>query len=43
MGVTPQWGRHVVEVLVACEESSRTGREVKIESRGVEVPVGSAR
>ncbi|HZQ99347.1 MAG TPA: Gfo/Idh/MocA family oxidoreductase [Chloroflexota bacterium] len=43
MGVTPQWGRHVVEVLVACEESSRTGREVKIQSRGLEVPVGSAR
>lgn len=37
LGVTPAWGRHIVEVLLACEESSRTGREVRIESRGLEV------
>ena len=28
--VTPAWGRHIVEVLLAAEESSRTGREVPI-------------
>jgi len=28
--VTPAWGRHIVEVLLAAEESSRTGREVAI-------------
>jgi phthalate 4,5-cis-dihydrodiol dehydrogenase len=39
LGVSPAWGRHIVEVLTACEESSRSGREVRIESRGVEVPV----
>ena len=39
LAVTPAWGRHIVEVLLACEESSRTGREVRIQSRGVEVPV----
>ena len=43
LGVSPQWGRHIVEVLCACEESSRTGREVKIESRGIEAPVGASR
>jgi predicted dehydrogenase len=32
--VTPAWGRHIVEVLLAAEESSRTGREVPIRSRG---------
>ena len=26
--VSPAWGRHIVEVLNACEESSRSGREV---------------
>jgi predicted dehydrogenase len=31
--VTPAWGRHIVEVLLAAEESSRTGREVAIASR----------
>jgi predicted dehydrogenase len=36
LGVTPAWGRHIVEVLCACEESSRTGREVAIASRGLE-------
>lgn len=30
LAVTPAWGRHIVEVLLACEESSRTGREVTI-------------
>ncbi len=30
--VTPQWGRHIVETLLACEESSRSGREVRLES-----------
>lgn len=25
------WGRHIVEVLCACEESSRTGREVRLD------------
>jgi hypothetical protein len=38
LGVTPAWGRHIVEVLNACEESSRIGKEVRIQSRGVEVP-----
>jgi predicted dehydrogenase len=28
--VTPAWGRHIVEVLLAAEESSRTGREIAI-------------
>jgi len=28
--VPPSWGRHIVEVLLAAEESSRTGREVCI-------------
>jgi len=32
LAVTPAWGRHIVEVLLACEESSRTGREVAIAS-----------
>jgi phthalate 4,5-cis-dihydrodiol dehydrogenase len=36
LGVTPAWGKHIVEVLLACEESSRSGREVRIESRGIE-------
>jgi phthalate 4,5-cis-dihydrodiol dehydrogenase len=31
--VSPAWGRHIVEVLLAAEESSRTGTEVRIESR----------
>jgi predicted dehydrogenase len=31
--VTPAWGRHIVQVLLAAEESSRTGREVEIQSR----------
>jgi predicted dehydrogenase len=30
--VSPAWGRHIVEVLLAAEESSRSGREVDIES-----------
>jgi predicted dehydrogenase len=30
--VTPAWGRHIVEVLLAAEESSRSGREVQISS-----------
>jgi phthalate 4,5-cis-dihydrodiol dehydrogenase len=30
--VTPAWGRHIVEVLLAAEESSRSGREVSISS-----------
>jgi predicted dehydrogenase len=38
LGVTAAWGRHIVEVLLACEESSRSGREVRIQSRGVEAP-----
>lgn len=32
LAVTPAWGRHIVEVLLACEESSRTGHEVAIAS-----------
>jgi len=28
--LTPQWGRHIVAVLDACEESSRSGREVQV-------------
>ena len=31
--VAPRWGRHIVEVLLAAEESSRSGREVTIQSR----------
>jgi predicted dehydrogenase len=27
--VTPTWGRHILEVLLAAEKSSRTGREVR--------------
>jgi predicted dehydrogenase len=38
LGVTPAWGRHIVEVLLACEESSRSGREVEVQSRGLEAP-----
>jgi predicted dehydrogenase len=30
--VPPAWGRHIVEVLLAAEESSRTGREIAIAS-----------
>jgi predicted dehydrogenase len=30
--VSPVWGRHIVEVLLAAEESSRSGREVEIRS-----------
>jgi hypothetical protein len=26
--VSPAWGRHIVHVLNACEESSQSGREV---------------
>ena len=28
--VPPRWGRHILEVLLAAEESSRTGREIAI-------------
>jgi len=28
--VPPSWGRHIVEVLLAAEESSRSGREVAV-------------
>ena len=28
--ITPQWGRHIMAILEACEESSRTGREVLV-------------
>ncbi|MCA1647837.1 MAG: Gfo/Idh/MocA family oxidoreductase [Chloroflexi bacterium] len=28
--VMPAWGRHIVEVLLAAEESTRTGREIEI-------------
>jgi predicted dehydrogenase len=28
--VSPAWGRHILEVLLAAEESSRTGREVGV-------------
>jgi predicted dehydrogenase len=28
--VAPAWGRHIVEVLLAAEESSRTGREIPV-------------
>lgn len=31
--VTPAWGRHIVEVLLAAEESSRSGREIEISQR----------
>ena len=36
--VTPGWGRHIVEVLLAAEESSRSGREIFLPQR---VPAGS--
>ena len=36
--VTPAWGRHIVEVLLAAEESSRSGREIFLPQR---VPAGS--
>ena len=39
--VTPAWGRHIVEVLLAAEESSRSGREVQIPQR-VAATAGSA-
>ena len=29
--ITPQWGRHIMAVLEAVEESSRTGREVVVQ------------
>jgi phthalate 4,5-cis-dihydrodiol dehydrogenase len=29
--VAPAWGRHIVQVLLAAEESSRTGREISVE------------
>jgi phthalate 4,5-cis-dihydrodiol dehydrogenase len=32
---SPAWGRHIVEVLLAAEESSRSGREIAIRSRGM--------
>jgi phthalate 4,5-cis-dihydrodiol dehydrogenase len=38
--VSPAWGRHIVEVLLAAEESSKTGREVSI--RALQ-PVSTAR
>ena len=31
LDVPPAWARHIVEVMTACEESSRSGREVRIE------------
>jgi len=31
--VTPAWGRHIVEVLLAAEESARSGREVALPQR----------
>jgi predicted dehydrogenase len=30
--VLPAWGRHILEVLLAAEESSRTGHEVGVSS-----------
>ncbi|MBV8715586.1 MAG: Gfo/Idh/MocA family oxidoreductase [Chloroflexi bacterium] len=33
--VPPVWGRHIVEVLLAAEESSRTGREVSVSPTGL--------
>lgn len=33
--VPPAWGRHIVEVLLAAEESSRTGREVSVSPTGL--------
>ena len=30
--VAPEWGRHILEVLLAAEESSRTGAEIRIGS-----------
>jgi predicted dehydrogenase len=32
--VSPAWGRHILEVLLAAEESSRTGREVGVGAAG---------
>jgi predicted dehydrogenase len=39
--VAPAWGRHIVEVLLAAEDSSRSGREVRIQSRPLHVAVGA--
>ena len=39
LAVTPAWGRHIVDVLNACEESSRSGREVRLQTRGIEAAV----
>ena len=39
--VTPAWGRHIVEVLLAAEESSRAGREVDIPQRVTAAAVGA--
>jgi len=33
--VPPVWGRHIVEVLLAAEESSRSGREVSVSATGL--------
>jgi predicted dehydrogenase len=33
--VPPRWGRHIVEVLLAAEESSRSGREVTVGASGI--------
>jgi hypothetical protein len=30
LAVTPEWARHIVAVMLAVEESGRTGREVRI-------------
>jgi len=44
--VTPTWGRHMVEVLLAAEESSRTGCEVRVapwlRTAAAEIPLGSS-
>jgi predicted dehydrogenase len=40
--VTPAWGRHIVEVLLAAEESSRSGQEVGIR-QPLSVPARPAR
>jgi predicted dehydrogenase len=39
--VQPAWGRHIVEVLLAAEESSRTGREVQLHSRPLQVALAA--
>src|SRR5439155_27132637 len=37
-GVTAEYGRQIVRVLTACERSSETGREVRLDEEAAPVP-----